>query len=341
MLPNCKILKSNKWVEALIANWEDTKGKARLQSITVKIANKLSNFVGFDFTNFIFTCAAKRFSNNQYDVVVAFSEGVPTAFTSHFHYFDKIAWVHCDYSSYMKHNSFPNESAIYGTYKSIVCVSEYTKLEFCKHFPSLTKKVYALYNVLDTQMMLNAAKDSVDESCYTREQFNIVSIGGINVVKRFSKIPQIVRTLIDRGCIFRWYLIGSTMQMEEQTALYKNIKKYDVGKFFYCLGAKDNPYPYISQSDLLVNTSISEAAPYVINEAKILHTPVVCADFGSASEFINDGINGFIVPLEQMSDKIELLIKNKQEYNKIKEGVSCFVYENEQILNQVYSLLEL
>ncbi|TLU85995.1 MAG: glycosyltransferase [Chlorobium sp.] len=340
MLSNCNILKSNIFVESLIANWRDTKGIAKLRTGIMKVTCKIVALIKIDLQNIVFKLAAKNLIKKDYDRVIAFSEGVPTVFASFLPFSNKIAWIHCDYSSYMKLNKYPDELKIYKIYKSIVCVSQYTNDEFCKYYPELSKKTYALKNIIDTAYVLNKANDLIIDSCYSNNQFNIISIGGINVVKRFSKIPEIVRALLDKGCVFRWYLIGSTMQIQEQNVLENNMKKYDVEDYFICLGAKDNPYPYISQADLLVNTSISEAAPHVINEALILHVPVVCTDFGSAKEFIDNGVNGLIVPIEEIVKKVEQLIKDKSEYNKLKKGVSKFTYRNDLILKQLYMLLE-
>ena len=88
-----------------------------------------------------------------------------------------------------------------------------------------------------------------------------------------------------------------------------------------------------------MNTSISEACPYVINEAKILGTPVVCTDFGSAKEFIDYGINGFYEPIEKVADRIICLIKNPNELLRVKNTLIDFRYNNWQILQQIYSLV--
>jgi len=339
-LPKCNILRHDKWLEALIASFDDTNGITKIRSLFIKVTRNICKYFYFDVANFLFKRTANRLSARNYDVVFAFSEGVPTAFTSHLAIAKKIAWVRCDYSSYSKLNNYPNEIAIYESYNKVVCVSEYTKNEFRRLIPSMAGRVYSIYNALDTSMILSAAKENINDACFTKEQFNIVSIGRIDIVKRFSKIPQIVRALIDAGCSFRWYLIGSGGQSSELTEFINNIEKYCVSNYFFWLGPKDNPYPYIAQSDLLVNTSISEACPNVVNEAKILHTPVVCADFSSASEFIDDGVNGYIIPIDQIANTIEMLIKDKQVFQKLKENISGFVYENELILKQIYSLLK-
>jgi len=338
-LPNCILLKPNKLIDPLIACFDDTKGMARIRSLSMKIIRNLLQTTGFNLTNYLFKRKANQFSKGNYDAVIAFSEGAPTYLVYHVKNNNKIAWIRCDYGSYLKYNNCPNEAAIYASYDSVVCVSEFTKEVFCKYISSLSDRVYSIHNIVDAHFMQHAADERISDPRFTNDQFNIISIGRIDQVKRFSKIPQIVRLLIDRGCQFKWYLIGDGSQSTELTEFKNNIKKFNVANSFFWLGAKDNPYPYIAQSDLLVTTSSSEACPNVINEAKILHIPVVCTNFGSAPEFIEDGVNGYIAPIEQLADKIELLIKDKQEYNKIKKNLAEFIYDNEQILKRLYRIL--
>jgi len=339
LLPNCNILAKDKWIEALIARYDDTKGIVRLRSLLTKVLRNICQIVNFNFTAHLFKRKAKEFSKKNYDSVIAFSEGVPTLFVSYMNNTNKIAWIRCNYNSYLKLNNYPDEQTIYKSFTSVVCVSEYTKQEFLKHFPSLSINTYGIHNVLDTPSITYASKENITDSKFTTNQFNILSIGRIDPVKRFSKIPEMVRSLLNRKCQFKWYIIGGIGQSDEYYELIENMERYNTNNTLIWLGEKNNPYPYLAQSDLLVNTSSSEACPHVINEAKILHIPVVCTNFGSATEFIENGVNGYIVPLEQMVDKIELLIKNKDEYNKIKENISHFVYENDEILEKVKKIL--
>lgn len=341
LFTNCTILVKRKWLHALIAQYKDVRGAMKFRCLAIKILRNFLSLIKFNLTDFIFKETVSRISKDKYfDTVIAFSEGVPTAFVRHFKSPNKIAWVRCDYSRYVELNNCPDESIIYNTFKSIVCVSNYTKDVFCRHFPKLSNRVYSIHNILDTNEFLNKSKSNIIENLFNDNQFNIISIGRIDPVKRFSKIPQIARTLIDRGYDFRWFLIGPGTQSNEQLELQKNIKKYEVEKYFYWLGIKNNPYPYIAQSDLLVSLSISEACPNVINEAKVLHTPVVCTNFGSATEFIDNGNDGFITPLEEIADKIELLLQNGIVYEKIKSNILKFKYDNASILKQLYGLLE-
>ena len=81
------------------------------------------------------------------------------------------------------------------------------------------------------------------------------------------------------------------------------------------LGARTNPFPYLKRANLLVSTSESEACPMIFNEAKILGTPIVSANFGSAHEFIKQGVDGYISSIEEMHNTISKLIEDKDEYS--------------------------
>ena len=342
MLSNCTILPKDKWLHAFISQFRDTKGTTKLRSMTLKVLRKLLAGLGLDLSEYLYKNAVRTFSKNKtYDTVVAFSEGAPTAFAQHFTTPNKIAWIHCDYKSYMSLNNHPDETKMYHAYQSIVCVSEFTKESFCRIMPTQGDKTYALHNVVNVREVKLLSEEKIEEKFYKEDMFNIVSVGRINVIKRFDEIPKIARMLLDKGCQFNWLLIGPEGQPNEQQSILENIKKYCVEKTFIWIGEKDNPYPYIKKSDLLVNVSISEACPYVVNEAKVLHTPVVCTNFGSAVEFIENEINGLIAPLDNIVDAIELLIKQKEQYNHIKDNIEKFSYSNEAILSKINNLLSL
>lgn len=167
------------------------------------------------------------------------------------------------------------------------------------------------------------------------EYFNIVSIGRLDPVKRMSIIPTIANHLVNKGDKIRWLVIGPKGGTDKEYAeLTDGIRKFNLGEHVLYLGMQSNPYPFIKNADLLVNTSISEACPYVINEAKILGTPIVCTDFGSAKEFIDSGSTGLISPIDDMAETIHQYINNAEIRNHIKDNLNGFKYDNESIIEQ-------
>lgn len=335
-LRNCTLLPPDRMLNASIGRYEQHSGFAKVESLVCKVLDKLSSY---RFRHYLLQRAGKRLlAKNHYDAVIGFSEGLPTRFVAMMNHANKIGWIHCDYSSYMQHNGGHSEFATYDKLQHIVCVSEFTRQSFVHIYPTMEDKTEAIYNIIDDEMMRNKASEPIKETFYDT-LFNIVSIGRIDPVKRLSVIPELARKVTDAGCKIRWYVIGPKGTDGEVRLFNENISKYEVGQIVVPLGEKANPYPYIAQADLLVNTSISEACPYVINEAKILGTPVVCTDFGSAKEFVDFGSNGFYEPIEKISDRIISLVNNPNELRRMKEALYEFRYDNEQILKKIYSLI--
>lgn len=335
-LPNCRVLPRHRFLDASLARFEKQSGMGKVESFIMKILNKVT---GYRFQSALFRKAANKLvQGNEYDSVIAFSEGVPTAFVTCMNHPNKIGWIHCDYASYMQHNGGHSELATYDKLQRIVCVSEFTRQSFVRIYPTLDDKTEAVNNIIDDEMMRNKATEPIKET-FDDTLFNIVSVGRIDPVKRLSVVPELARRVTDAGCKIRWYVIGPKGTDGEVRLFEENRKKYNVEDVVFPLGEKANPYPYIAKADLLVNTSISEACPYVINEAKILGTPVVCTDFGSAKEFVDYGINGFYEPIERISDRIISLVNNPNELRRMKEALKEFRYDNEHILNKIYSLI--
>lgn len=335
-LNNCNLLSCNRILNASLARFEKQRGWNRIASLLTKIVNKVTKY---RFQQRVFYKVSNNLSKRKrYDAVIAYSEGVPTEFVACMNHPNKIGWIHCDYDSYYQLNHKKNEKKIYYALKSIVCVSDYTRSSFLHFFPELHESTYSIYNVLDAEMMKTKSVQSLDVP-FDKNKFNIISIGRIDSVKRLSAIPELARNVVDEDCDIQWYVIGPKGTNEEYNMLLQNIDKYEVSHVVSLLGELSNPYPYIANADLLVNTSVSEACPYVINEAKILHTPIVCTDFGSAKEFVENDVNGYSVPIEQVPQIIVSLIKDRVKLLRLKENLSHFRYDNETILHQIYDLI--
>jgi glycosyltransferase involved in cell wall biosynthesis len=336
LFENCTLLARNSFIHALIADLRQQKGLDKVWSIIIKLLAKVTKY---KFQDYLFNVTSKKiYLKKDYAAVIAYGEGVPTRFVYNMNHHNKIAWIHCDYVSYLEHNPSVSEESLYKAFNSIVCVSEYTKGSFLQVYPDFTGKVYDIYNILDDQLMKKLAQLEPD-IIFDKTKFNIVSIGRIDPIKHLSAIPALAHELIDAGSNICWYIIGPVGTPTEYNLLKENVSKYDVQDCVKLLGEKNNPYCFIINADLIVNTSLSEANPYVINEAKILNVPVVCTNFGSARELINYGVNGYYEPLDKISERIKFLIDNSDKYNSIKAELFTFIYNNDEILSKVYLLI--
>lgn len=306
--------------------------KQRL-AIFIKKIKKILKIIGIDISSLVFRKVAHNLENNNYDLVIAFQEGITTHLVSYFSKTPKIAWVHCDYKEYLKASNNKPELERYNKYQKVVCVSKYTMQQFVDCIPNV--RASYLHNIISTGSIIKNSFDKYDEK-YDTNNFTILSVGRLSHVKRFEIIPYIISQLKKNGIKdFRWYILGDGEE-NIKNKIKDEIIKYKTPELVL-LGETNNPYPYYRKANLFVSTSISEACPYVINEAKILHIPIVSTNFGSVYEFIEDGVNGLISPIETISEKIASMILDKELYSKIKNNISEFEYDNNIITDKLFN----
>lgn len=333
---HCRLLPSDKRLEALIDQSPLRHGVAKMRSLSLKAINKISKG---RFQHHVYKKVGNSLiDKKRYDAVIAWGEGVPTIFTSHIVHPNKIAWIHCDYTNY---TNGPTERNVYGKFKSIVCVSKYTRKTFLSYYPEMEHKVHTIYNILDVEEIRQKAMEPMDIE-YDKTKFNIVSVGRVSSVKRFTAIPSIARKLLDAGCNFRWYIVGPYAEYEgEYQELKKQIVANGVGECVKPIGSRSNPYPYIANADLHVCTSESESWSYAINEASTLGIPSVSTDFGAAVESIENGFTGSINTLSQLHSSIIKFVKEENFHETVKHNLQSWDYNNGNVLSAIWHLIAL
>lgn len=279
-----------------------------------------------------------RIIDNNYDTIVACQEGICTHFVSNSIIKNKVAWVRCDYSKYISGGVDQYEKKIYSKFNKIVCVSNLTSIRFMEVFPEYSNKIFAINNPQSEEYIISQSEKEEVDPKFIKKGITLVSIGRIDSIKRFTYIPKIASFLVSNDVDFKWYIIGDGAIVEKEM-IYRNIKKEKVCDNVILLGMKTNPYYYIKNADLLVSLSISEACPRIINEAKILHTPVVCTNFDTAYEYIDNYTNGIIAPIDSIHTSILEIIQNKKLYKTISDNISDFKFDNEDIMHEIDKIL--
>lgn len=275
----------------------------------------------------------------EYDIVVACQEGICTEFVSYIKSKKKVAWVRCDYARYVMNLNVSIEAKIYSKFNSIICVSDLVCERFKTIHPQFKLRTIAVQNPQSEAYILQQANIDDEDQRFQKKGYTIVSIGRFDPIKRFTLIPSVASFLCSKNIEFRWYIIGDGSK-EEKEKIIENIISEKVETNVICLGVKTNPHFYIKHSDLLVCLSSSEACPRVINEAKILHVPVVCANFDTAAEYIDHMETGLISTIDEIKFSILEILNNKDLTQRIKENISQFRFDNDYILskiNQVFS----
>jgi glycosyltransferase involved in cell wall biosynthesis len=311
-------------------------GNASKVAKVVKVCKRCISMIGIDLSPIIFKRVARRLDQLEFDCVIGFQEGQATLLAQYFNAPTKVAWMHSICSRYL--NEFASKANVqsYYNFNKIVCVSQTAAHDAVKCFPALANRITVVYNAINTPLVKSLANEveAIDDN-----RFHIVSVGRIDPVKRFSHIPKIASELKAKGVKFCWDIVGGIAVESEHKLIVENIAKYNVSDCVNLLGHKTNPYPYIKSADLLVCLSSSETFNYTLAEARTLHTPVLTTDFPSAVEFVENGKNGYIAPIEDIPSMLDHIITAPTYLEQILPATIDYCYDNQAIKTQFTSLL--
>ncbi|HZH58306.1 MAG TPA: glycosyltransferase [Metabacillus sp.] len=240
----------------------------------------------------VYKCIHKilKTPEKKYDAAIAYSQGMPTYFVANkVNAFKKFAWINTDYVNTLYDKDIDYES--YKKINKIIAVSKNTMNSVSKIREEYNNKVDIILDILDPEMINNMAEEhQVVE--FDKSSVNILTVGRLVSAKAYEKAIKVANLLKKEGYNFKWFAIGEGPDREK---LQQLIKKYELNEYFILLGKRLNPYTYIKNCDIYVQTSIKEGFGLTVCEAKILKRPIVCTNFPTAKEIITHEEDGLIV----------------------------------------------
>ena len=120
------------------------------------------------------------------------------------------------------------------------------------------------------------------------------------------------------------------------------IAKHHLDSVFLFLGTTPNPYPYIKNCTIYVQTSRHEGYGLSIAEARILNRPLVTTEFDAVWAQMVQGENGIVVPQDPVAvaDAIERLLNDKKLYDHIVSYQKQEKKGNTEEIEKFYQLIE-
>lgn len=178
-------------------------------------------------------------------------------------------------------------------FAKIVCVSKSAKDSFLKIFPNCNKdNIAVIYNIIDDDRIVKLSKEFFIQKDNSKITFLNVSRHDNDNNKKISRIIKSAEKLKNEGIVnFLIRLIGDGAEHEKYI---KSIKRAGLEDCFEILGKQDNPYPYYIASDILIMSSMFEGYGIVLDEAKVLHVPIISTDVADAKYVVNEPKYGFI-----------------------------------------------
>ena len=245
----------------------------------------------------------------------------------------KIAWVHFDISKHKINKKLYNN--LYERFDKIFAVSNECKKKLDEIIPAVRNKSEVLLNIVSEDLINEMSESNIDfDDNY--KGIKIITVGRLSKEKgQDLAIKTLAKLKKDRYDV-KWYCIGEGNSRQEFEQL---IKEYNLENDFLLLGATSNPYPYIKNADIYVQTSRHEGYCLTLAEAKALNKPIVTTNFIGAYEQIKNNENGIIVSCNEndLADAIRKLIDEKEICSKFSNKLR---EEKIDTTNEVNKLLD-
>lgn len=197
-------------------------------------------------------------------------------------------------------------------------------------------------------------------------------LSNLLVISNFKAFPENVKLIIDQNLIFKFVFIGriskgkGVKEILESLEILTHSQNHFEVHFYgpieeqfdletenskYCgfLDFQNDPekaYSKLSEYDCMLFPTYwkGEGFPGVVIDAFVAGLPVIATDWNMNTEFIEEGVNGFIIEPKSskaLADKMKFVIENREELGKISENnlARATDYHIDKIWPQIMELL--
>lgn len=280
----------------------------------------------------------KKILSQKYDIEVSFKDGIGTYFVAYGDSATKIRWIHADYmtnnpgKNYMKTFSKAIEN-----YDKIVAISENIGKNFNKLFHK-EKITEVIYNVIYYKPPKEITKKNEKKA---NNEFSIVCVGRLSYIKGYERVIETIYKLKNDG-LFENASLKIVGDGENYEHLVNMIIKYNLGKQVHILKHKTEPWKYVSNADLFILSSYSEAYPTTVIESLINQIPVFALEYVSCYEMLNKE-NSIIVKNTNtdLYEGLKYVLNNREQILEMKKKLTLYKYNNNSSICQIKKLLDI
>ena len=223
----------------------------------------------------------------------------------------------------------------------IICVSNFEKKSALDNQICSEKKLEVILNGID----IAEVEQKIANSKLSRASLNIPedayivgTVGRISEQKAPDVFVKAARKIKDAIPEAFFIIVGDG---PDQAEIEKMISGLGLKDPFLITGWVNNPIDYLALFDVAVLCSRWEGLPLVVPEYFAAKKPVVCSRIDAVDDMIEDGVNGFVVDVDDESDIVRsvVFLKNNSEKTEnlveqewkaverkfdIKSAISCF-----------------
>lgn len=267
----------------------------------------------------------------QYDAAIAYMDGTPAYYVmDKVQAKKKVLWLHNDYEKVAYEAEF--DKPYYDQCDTVITISKECGESIVRWHGEQKGKICIQENITSPMEVLEKSQSGCCPEYEGAQGLRLLTIGRLNKQKGIDMAIDAARRLKVSGVCFTWLVVGAG---SERMALEEMIKAADVEDCFRLIGARNNPYPYMRECDILVQSSRYEGKSIVLDEAKILCKPIVVTDYSTVHDAVVHGETGWIVDMtgEAVAEGIQHLNAHSEIVQKLVDNLQQLPKGNKALVN--------
>jgi len=201
-----------------------------------------------------------------------------------------------------------NDPLHYSFFKRMLCKYLYNKSDGIVCQGKMVESFYKNKRRARTKIIPNPVNSAAIGDYSPQRTKRIIAVGRLISAKNFPILIKAFSMLPGECSQFILEIYGEGPLKQELMAL---IKQFNMEKRIFLMGNKKDVMKHISNASCFVLCSNFEGFPNVLLEAMASGLPVISTNFtsGVAKELIEDGVNGYVVPVDDVSSLNEAVVK--------------------------------
>lgn len=235
---------------------------------------------------------------------------------------EKICWIHEGWTSIQSFTFNGKTKKYLEIFDRILIVGRYAERILNKQYPGLKNVNQFLYGI-------TVANSAMTGPSHTSTKVRFIMAATIDARKGYDVLVEALK-LIPSEVLSK---IDITIAGEEHDKNMANMLKSQKDVDIHVLGEvkHDDILNLISQSDMLLCTSIDDPMPISCTEAMMFGVPVLVSDNTGTASFIKDGINGFVFKsgdVKMLAQKLIYIVNNAESLPAIGHDSTTVYLDN-------------